>query len=50
MTDSNSSYTRRRLIQTGGAGAVAAALAASPVEAKNHRKRHKADVIVVGAG
>ncbi|MEA2387413.1 MAG: monoamine oxidase, partial [Thermoleophilaceae bacterium] len=29
---------------------MAAALAASPVEAKNHRKRHKADVIVVGAG
>jgi monoamine oxidase len=53
MSDLNSSYTRRRLIQTGGAGAVAAALAAAPVDArkpKNHRRRLKADAIVIGAG
>jgi monoamine oxidase len=44
------SYTRRRLIQTGAAGAVAGALAAAPVEAKNKRRRRHADVVVVGAG
>jgi len=53
---SDASYTRRRLIQTGTAGAVAGALAsAGPAEARKKHKKHKpkprrADVVVVGAG
>jgi monoamine oxidase len=52
MTEGSSSYTRRRLIQTGTAGAVAAGVAgAGPAEAKTAPSRpRKADVIVVGAG
>ncbi|MEA2397530.1 MAG: monoamine oxidase, partial [Thermoleophilaceae bacterium] len=56
MSDSN--YTRRRLIQTGAAGAVVGALAAAgPADAEKKDKKHKkkpkkrsAQVIVVGAG
>jgi len=51
---SESGYTRRRLIQTGTAGAVAGALAGGGVaEAKKHKpkpRKRRADVIVVGAG
>jgi monoamine oxidase len=63
MTDRNSSYTRRRLIQTGTAGAVAAGLgaAAGPAGAEQEQGQprpkpkpkpapRKADVIVIGAG
>ncbi|HEX4735887.1 MAG TPA: flavin monoamine oxidase family protein [Thermoleophilaceae bacterium] len=42
--------TRRTLIKSGAAGAGAAAIAASPAQAKHTRPRRKADVIVVGAG
>ena len=54
---SERSYTRRRLIQTGTAGAVAGALAgAVPAGAKKRKhpkpkpRKRRADVIVVGAG
>jgi monoamine oxidase len=47
--DGHSTYTRRRLIQTGAAGAAAAALTgAAPVDAR--KRKRTADVIVVGAG
>ena len=47
-----STYTRRRLIQTGAAGAAAAGLAtALPADARKKRPRRRhADVVVVGAG
>jgi monoamine oxidase len=50
--DENSGLTRRKLIQAGGAGAVAATLAtAAPAGAATKRpKPRHADVIVVGAG
>ncbi|MBV9214425.1 MAG: flavin monoamine oxidase family protein [Actinobacteria bacterium] len=51
---SDSAYTRRRLIQTGAAGAAAGALSRVPVaEAKapnGKARKRRADVIVVGAG
>src|SRR2546423_11538585 len=52
---SDGTYTRRTLIKTGTAGAVAGALAgAVPADAKKHKKKkprkRSADVIVVGAG
>src|SRR2546421_2875052 len=51
MSEGNSAYTRRRLIQTGTAGAVVAGLgAAGSADAKKRRHPRKADVIVVGAG
>src|SRR5207248_3778966 len=51
MSEGNSAYTRRRLIQTGTAGAVAAGLGATgTAEARKKRHPRKADVIVVGAG
>ena len=51
MSEGNSGYTRRRLIQTGTAGAVAAGLGtAGSADAKKRRHPRKADVIVVGAG
>jgi monoamine oxidase len=52
MGDGNASFTRRRLIQTGTAGAVGVALgAAAPASAAKKRpKPRHADVIVVGAG
>ena len=52
MSEGNSGYTRRRLIQTGTAGAVAAGLgAAGSAEGRKRRRRpRKADVIVIGAG
>ena len=51
MSEGNSGYTRRRLIQTGTAGAVAAGLGtAGSAEGGKRRRPRKADVIVVGAG
>src|SRR5438128_3676036 len=51
MSEGNSGYTRRRLIQTGTAGAVAAGLGtAGSAEGRKRRRPRKADVIVVGAG
>src|SRR5207248_3240910 len=52
MSEGNSGYTRRRLIRTGAAGAVAAGLGtAGSAEARKRRRRpRKADVIVIGAG
>jgi monoamine oxidase len=49
--DPNSSLTRRRLIQTGAAGAATLALGApAPAAAAKKPKPRHADVIVVGAG
>jgi monoamine oxidase len=48
--DANSSLTRRKLIQTGTAGAVAAAMASASPVASARKPQRRADVIVVGAG
>jgi monoamine oxidase len=55
MGSGNWRPTRRKLIQTGAAGAAAGALASTPAQAAGaaaarRRPRRKADVIVIGAG